>query len=39
MHCFCDDANSGIKKITGDPVSLHILSKCVACWLVSVGIG
>ena len=27
-----------LKRITGTPVSLHVLSQCVACWLVSVGI-
>ena len=35
---FCNDASSGIKKANGAPVTLHVLSKCVACWLVSVGI-
>ena len=27
-----------LKRITGAPVSLHVLNKHVACWLVSVGI-
>ena len=27
-----------LKRITGNSVSLHVLSKHVACWLVSVGI-
>ena len=27
-----------LKRITGTPVSLHVLSMCVACWLISVGI-
>jgi hypothetical protein len=27
-----------LKRITGTPVSLHVLSKLVSCWLVSVGI-